>query len=100
MFNVFTSTLDNQNGIVEGLPRMSDFSATSISSTTVDTSWTAVAGAIRYWLYVDDVITEKKTATTYQFTGLEAGLTYKLSAQVEYANNTFSRFQDIIVTTT
>ena len=100
LFNVFTSTLDNQNGIVEGLPRMSDFSATSISSTTVDTSWTAVAGAIRYWLYVDDVITEKKTATTYQFTGLEAGLTYKLSAQVEYANNTFSRFQDIIVTTT
>jgi len=99
LFNLFTSSQDVQNGIVEGLPRMADFSATSISSTTVDTSWTAVAGAIRYWLYVDDVITEKQTATTYQFTGLEAGLTYKLSGQVEYAGSKFSRFQDIIVTT-
>ena len=99
LFNVFTSAQDDQNGIVEGLPRMADFSATSTSSTTVDTSWTAVAGAIRYWLYVDDVITEKQTATTYQFTGLEAGLTYKLSGQVEYAGSKFSRFQDIIVTT-
>ena len=98
LFNVFTSTQDAQNGIVEGLPRMADFSATSTASTTVDTSWTAVAGAIRYWLYVDDVITEKQTATTYQFTGLEAGLTYKLSGQVEYAGSKFSRFQDIIVT--
>lgn len=99
LFNLFTSAQDVQNGIVEGLPRMSDFSTTSISSTTVDTSWTAVAGVIRYWLYVDDVITEKQTATTYQFTGLEAGLTYKLSGQVEYAGSKFSRFQDIIVTT-
>ena len=99
LFNLFTSSQDVQNGIVEGLPRIADFSTTSISSTTVDTSWTAVSGVIRYWLYVDDVITEKQTATTYQFTGLEAGLTYKLSGQVEYAGSKFSRFQDIIVTT-
>ena len=99
LFNVFTSTQDAQNGIVEGLPRMADFSATSTSSTTVDTSWTAVAGVIRYWVYIDDVITDKITSTTYQFTGLEAGLTYKLSGQVEYAGSKFSRFQDIIVTT-
>jgi len=99
LFNVFTSTQDAQNGIVDGLPRMADFSATSTASTTVDTSWTAVSGAIRYWVYIDDVITDKITSTTYQFTGLEAGLTYKLSGQVEYAGSKFSRFQDIIVTT-
>ena len=78
---------------------MADFGATSISGRTIDTSWTAVSGAIRYWLYVNDNLVQKQSTTTYQFTNLEPLTTFKLSGQVEYANNTFSRFQDIIITT-
>ena len=100
LFNLFTSSIDEQNRINRGLQRIADFATTSVGSTTIDTSWSAVSGVVRYWLYVDDVITEKQTATTYQFTGLESGVTYKLSGQVEYANNIYSQFQDIIVTTT
>jgi len=79
---------------------MADFGTTSVGSTTANTSWTAVSGAIRYWLYVNDNLVQKQSTTTYQFTGLQILTTFKLSGQVEYANNTFSRFQDIIVTTT
>ena len=100
LFNVFTSSLDSQNSIVEGLPRMADFGSTSKATTTVNTSWTAVSGAIRYWLFVDNSLAQKQTTTTFQFTGLDSATTYKLSGQVEYANSTFSRLQDIIVTTT
>ena len=100
LFNVFTNSNETENGINGSLPRMADFATTAIATTTVDTSWTAVNGVIRYWLYVDDQLTQKQSATTYQFTGLESGVTYKLSGQVEYANNIFSQFQDIIVTTT
>jgi len=99
LFNVFTSLNDLRNGIDGGLPRMADFGATSISGRTIDTSWTAVSGAIRYWLYVNDNLVQKQSTTTYQFTNLEPLTTFKLSGQVEYANNTFSRFQDIIITT-
>tara|TARA_R110000787_G_scaffold1957_3_gene8158 strand:+ start:1354 stop:3771 length:2418 start_codon:yes stop_codon:yes gene_type:complete len=100
LFNVFTNSNETQNGINGSLPRMSDFASTAKGSTTIDTSWTAVSGAIRYWLYVDDQLAQKQSTTTYQFTGLESGTTYKLRGQVEYANNSFSRFQDIIATTT
>ena len=100
LFNVFTSLNDLRNGIDGGLPRMADFGTTSVGSTTANTSWTAVSGAIRYWLYVNDNLVQKQTTTTYQFTGLQILTTFKLSGQVEYANNTFSRFQDIIITTT
>lgn len=100
LFNVFTSLNDLRNGIDEGLPRMADFGTTSVGSTTANTSWTAVSGAIRYWLYVNDNLVQKQSTTTYQFTGLQILTTFKLSGQVEYANNTFSRFQDIIITTT
>ena len=100
LFNVFTSLNDLRNGIDGGLPRMADFGTTSVGSTTANTSWTAVSGAIRYWLYVNDNLVQKQSTTTYQFTGLQTLTTFKLSGQVEYANNTFSRFQDIIVTTT
>ena len=100
LFNVFTNSNEIQNGINGSLPRMSDFQTTAIAATTVDTSWTAVSGAIRYWLYVDDQLAQKQPTTTYQFTGLESGVTYKLSGQVEYANNIYSQLQDIIVTTT
>ena len=100
LFNVFTSSLDSQNSIVEGLPRMADFGSTAIATTTVSTSWTAVSGAIRYWLFIDNSLAQKQTTTTFQFTGLDSATTYKLSGQVEYANSTFSRLQDIIVTTT
>lgn len=100
LFNVFTSLNDLRNGIDGGLPRMADFGTTSVGSTTANTSWTAVSGAIRYWLYVNDNLVQKQSTTTYQFTGLQILTTFKLSGQVEYANNTFSRFQDIIITTT
>ena len=100
LFNVFTSLNDLRNGIDGGLPRMADFGTTSVGSTTANTSWTAVSGAMRYWLYVNDNLVQKQTTTTYQFTGLRILTTFKLSGQVEYANNTFSRFQDIIITTT
>jgi len=99
LFNVFTNSNEIQNGINGSLQRMSDFAVTAKSSTTIDTGWTAVSGVVRYWLYVDDVITEKQTATTYQFTNLISGTTYKISGQVEYANNIYSQLQDIIVTT-
>ena len=100
LFNVFTSLNNSQNGIDEFLPRMADFGTTSVGSTTVNTSWTAVSGAIRYWLYVNDNLVQKQTTTTYQFTGLQILTTFKLSGQVEYANNKLSSLQDIIVTTT
>jgi hypothetical protein len=100
LFNVFTSLNDSRNGIDGGLPRMADFGTTSVGSTTVNTSWTAVSGAIRYWLYVNDNLVQKQTTTTYQFTGLQILTTFKLSGQVEYANNKLSSLQDIIVTTT
>ena len=100
LFNVFTSLNDLRNGIDRGLPRMADFGTTSVGSTTANTSWTAVSGAIRYSLYVNDNLVQKQSTTTYQFTGLQTLTTFKLSGQVEYANNTFSRFQDIIITTT
>lgn len=99
LFNVFTSSIDFQNGIDPSLPRMADFGATSISGRTIDTSWTAVSGVIRYWLYVNDNLVQKQSTTSYQFTNLEPLTTFKLSGQVEYANNRFSRFQDIIITT-
>ena len=99
LFNLFTSSIDQQNRINISLPRMADFATTAIAGTTIDTSWTAVSGAIRYWLYVDDDLVEKQTTTTYQYTSLQPLTTYKLSGQVEYANNIFSQFQDIIVTT-
>ena len=99
LFNLFTSSIDQQNRINISLPRMADFATTAIAGTTIDTSWTAVSGAIRYWLFVDDDLVEKQTTTTYQYTSLQPLTTYKLSGQVEYANNIFSQFQDIIVTT-
>lgn len=100
LFNVFTNSNEIQNGINGSLPRMADFAVTAKGSTTIDTSWTAVSGAVRYWLYVDDQLAQKQTTTTYQFTNLISGTTYKLSGQVEYANNIYSQLQDIIVTTT
>ena len=100
LFNVFTNSNEIQNGINVSLPRMADFATTAIAGTTIDTSWTAVSGAVRYWLYVDDQLAQKQTTTTYQFTNLISGTTYKLSGQVEYANNIYSQLQDIIVTTT
>jgi hypothetical protein len=100
LFNVFTNSNEIQNGINGSLQRMADFAVTAKGSTTIDTSWTAVNGAVRYWLFVDDQLAQKQSTTTYQFTNLISGTTYKISGQVEYANNIFSQLQDIIVTTT
>jgi len=99
LFNVFNSSIDLANDINSGLPRMANFSVTSKTSTTIDTSWTASTGAVIYWLYVDDVLADKTNNLNYQFRGLEANTTYKLSGQVQYASNK-SLLTDIILTTT
>ena len=99
LFNVFNSSIDLANDINSGLPRMANFSVTSKTSTTIDTSWTASTGAVIYWLYVDDVLADKTNNLNYQFRGLEADTTYKLSGQVQYASNK-SLLTDIIITTT
>lgn len=99
LFNVFNSSIDLANDINSGLPRMANFSVTSKTSTTINTSWTASTGAVIYWLYVDDVLADKTNNLNYQFRGLEANTTYKLSGQVQYASNK-SLLTDIILTTT
>lgn len=99
LFNVFNSSIDLANDINSGLPRMANFSVTSKTSSTIDTSWTASTGAVIYWLYVDDVLADKTNNLNYQFRGLEANTTYKLSGQVQYASNK-SLLTDIIITTT
>ena len=99
LFNVFNSSIDLANDINSGLPRMANFSVTSKTSTTIDTSWTASTGAVIYWLYVDDVLADKTNNLNYQFSGLEADTTYKLSGQVQYASSK-SLLTDIIITTT
>lgn len=98
LFNVFDNSIDLANDINSGLPRMSNFSVTSKSSTTIDTSWTASSGAVIYWLYVDDVLADKTNNLNYQFTGLEADTTYKISGQVQYQSGK-SLLRDLIVTT-
>ena len=104
LFNVFTSSLDLQNSIVEGLPRMADFASTTITTTTVNFTWTAVAGAIQYLIFIDNSFIQKVSVIgstgAGQITGLDSATTYKISGQVDYGNSTFSRLQDIIVTTT
>lgn len=104
LFNLFTSSIDQQNRINISLPRMADFRSTAITTTTVTTSWTAVTGAIRYWIFIDNSLAQKVTVTgstgSAQLTGLDSATTYKISGQVDYGNSTFSQLQDIIVTTT
>ena len=99
LFDVFTDIEDVANGIIINLPRANDFRTTAVGSTTIDTTWSAVTGAVRYWLYADDVNAQKQTGTTYQFTGLETGTTYKLGIQVEYTDG-YSPIKEITVTTT
>jgi len=82
------------------LPRVADFETTAISSTTVDKNWTALSGATKYLLFKDNQLIDSITATSYQYTGLESGVTYKLSVQVEYGTDNFSGFTDSTETTT
>ena len=100
LFNVFSSLDNLSKGINESLPRVADFETTAISSTTVDKNWTALSGATKYLLFKDNQLIDSITATSYQYTGLESGVTYKLSVQVEYGTDNFSGFTDSTETTT
>ena len=100
LFNVFSSLDNLSKGINESLPRVANFETTAISSTTVDKNWTALSGATKYLLFKDNQLIDSITATSYQYTGLESGVTYKLSVQVEYGTDNFSGFTDSTETTT
>ena len=99
LFNVFTSFESLIKGINTSLPRVADFETTATTSTTVTKGWTALSGATKYLLFKDNQLIDSITATTYQYTGLEPGFTYKLSVQVEYGTDNFSGFTDNKVTT-
>jgi len=100
LFNVFTSLENLGKNINESLPRVVDFETSAISSTTVNKNWTALSGATKYLLFKDNQLINSQTATSYQYTGLESGVTYKLSVQVEYGTDNFSGFTDSTETTT
>ena len=61
----------------------------STTSTTASISWPAAEGATLYEIFKDNVYltTTEKSVTTYQFTGLTAGTTFKLGVKARYLDS-------------
>jgi len=61
---------------VESFPAPSNLTATVISSTQIDLSWSQVSGAVSYKVYRDSTYIASSTAESYSDTGLSSGTTY------------------------
>jgi hypothetical protein len=57
---------------------VSNFSVTSVTETSINTSWTAASGATSYIMSRNGVNIAETSATGYTFTGLAAGTSYTL----------------------
>ena len=66
---------------VDELPRPTGLEAETLDENSVKVKWTKVTDAAYYRLYLDSVLVDSTSATSYTFTGLECYTSYRFFAQ-------------------
>jgi hypothetical protein len=75
-----------ENGINPNAPRVAAPTVFTKDASSITLTWDAVSGVTGYNLYVDDGQVDVVVGTSYKFSGLESGTTYKLGIQASYTN--------------
>ena len=75
-----------ENGINPNAPRVAAPTVFSKDASSITLTWDAVSGVTGYNLYVDDGQVDVVVGTSYKFSPLESGTTYKLGIQASYTN--------------
>ena len=75
-----------ENGINPNAPRVAAPTVFTKDASSITLTWDAVSGVTGYNLYVDDGQVDVIVGTSYKFSSLESGTTYKLGVQASYTN--------------
>ncbi len=75
-----------ENGINPNAPRVAAPTVFTKDASSITLTWDAVSGVTGYNLYVDDGQVDVVVGTSYKFSSLESGTTYKLGIQASYTN--------------
>ena len=75
-----------ENGINPNAHRVASPTVFTKDASSITLTWTAVSGVTGYNLYVDDGQVDVVVGTSYKFSSLESGTTYKLGVQASYTN--------------
>lgn len=75
-----------ENGVNPNAPRVAQPTVFAKDASSITLTWSAVSGVTGYNLYVDDAQVDVVVGTSYKFSSLESGTTYKIGVQASYTN--------------